>query len=387
MEKYNNCSLLDLVWDDAFRQWVLSPTPETNTQWHQWLSENPEKWDIVQDASEVVKGVKVQEPVISDQEIRLLIQKTIQKIDQIEQSPQNTISLKPREQSTELEVKPLKKAYYIQPLFKIAAAVTLLIGLGWWAWGVQKSTQFKSIYEQQVSNEKLELIETINKTDASQVVHLSDGSKVTLKKGSRISYEPSFIGDYRTVYLSGEAFFEVAKNPNKPFVVYANELVTKVLGTSFTIKAYQEDTEVIVEVKTGRVSVSTQKSQDKEKIMENQELKGLVITPNQKIIFNREVEQLTKTLVAEPEIAAEQNEKQTFNFDFDDTPASEVFQVLKEAYHINILYDGALMKDCPVTAPLTDQSLFDKLKIICKAIGATYEVLDGQIIIQSKGCK
>ena len=389
MEKYKYYNLQDLVWDDAFRQWVLSPTPETNAVWHQWLSENPERWDIVQDASEVVRSVKVNEPTISDQEIRRLVQKTVQKVEKTEQLPQNTdgTSRYNREGVAELDIEPLKVVFYRQTWFRIAASVALLIGLGWWTWDLQKTKQSENIYENLISNTPSKLIETTNNTNAPQIIQLSDGSKVTLNTGSRISYESVFTGDNRTVYLSGEAFFDVAKNPNKPFLVYANELVTKVLGTSFMIKAYQNDKEVTVEVKTGRVSVSTKHDQEDKTITKNNALTGLVLTPNQKIVFNRQVEQLTKTLVDVPEIVALKNEKQTFNFDFDDTPANEVFKVLEQAYNIPIVYDEAVLRNCPVTAPLTDQPLYDKLKIICKAIEAHYEVLDGQIIIQSRGCK
>jgi transmembrane sensor len=381
MEKYKYSNLQDLIWDDTFRQWVLSPTPETNAQWHQWLSENPERWDIVHDASEIVRSVKVAEPTISDQEIRRLVQKTAQKIEKVEEMPQNT------EGGIKLEIEPLKIVFHRQTWFRVAASVALLIGLGWWTWGVQKAKQSEGIYENLISHTPSQLIETTNNTDAPQMVQLSDGSKVTLKKGSRISYESAFTGDTRVVYLLGEAFFDVTKNPNKPFLVYANELVTEVLGTSFTIKAYQKDKEVTVEVKTGRVSVFTKKEQERKMLTQNNTSKGLVLTPNQKIVFNRQVEQLTKTLVDVPEIVAPKNKKQTFNFDFDDTPANEVFQVLEAAYNIPIVYDEAVLKNCPVTAPLTDQSLHDKLKMICRAIGAHYEVLDGQIIIQSRGCK
>jgi transmembrane sensor len=409
MEKYKYCNLQDLVWDDVFRQWVLSPTPETNAVWHQWLSENPERWDIVQDASQIVRSVKVAEPTISDQEIRRLVQKTLQKVEKIEELPQNTegvlnvelgmsnVGLHNRqnpiadtrntEGGAELDIDPLKVVFYRQTWFRIAASVALLIGLGWWSLGVQKAKQSEETYENLIAHAPSTLIETTNNANAPQIVQLSDGSKVTLKKGSRISYESTFMGDKRVVYLSGEAFFEVAKNPNKPFLVYANELVTTVLGTSFTIKAYQKDKEVTVEVKTGRVSVSTKKGEEGKTITKNNVLTGLVLTPNQKIVFNREVEQLTKTLVDVPEIVVPKNEKQTFNFDFEDTPASEVFRVLEAAYNIHIEYNEAVLKNCPVTAPLTDQPLFDKLKIICKAIEAHYEILDGQIIIESRGCK
>jgi transmembrane sensor len=384
MEKYKYCNLQDLVWDDAFRQWVLSPTPETNALWHQWLSENPERWDIVQDASQMVRSLKVNEPTISDQEIRRLVQKTVQKIEKGEQLPQNTQNT---EGGGELYIEPLKVVFYRQTWFRVAASVALLIGLGWWTWGVQETKQSESVYENLVFNASSKLIETTNNTNAPQIVQLSDGSKVTLEKGSRISYESTFTGDNRIVYLSGEAFFDVAKNPNKPFLVYANELVTKVLGTSFTIKAYQKDKEVTVEVKTGRVSVSTKKDQEGEAITHNSTLSGLVLTPNQKIIFNRQVEKLTKTLVDAPEIVMPKDEQQIFNFDFEDTPANEVFRILETAYNIHIVYDEAVLKNCPITAPLTDQPLYDKLKIICKAIEAQYEILDGQIIIHSRGCK
>ncbi len=384
MEKYKYCTLQDLVWSDLFREWVLSPTIETNAQWHQWLSENPEKWDMVNEASDIVRTIKVKEPSISEQEMRNLVQKTIQKIDKKGKLSKNE---KDTEGVVQLENAITKAVFYRQMWFKMAASIALIVSLGFGAWVVQKNIQEGNVYESLVSGTNAQLIETINKTDSPQIVCLSDGSVVTLKKGSRISYESSFKGDNRVVYLSGEAFFEVTKNPQKPFLVYANELVTKVLGTSFTVRAYKEDKEVTVEVRTGRVSVFSKKNQDQTTQTNNSILTGLVLTPNQKIVFKRDIEQLTKTLVAEPTIVLPKKNNQTVNFDFDDTPANEVLHVIEMAYSINIVYDESVLKHCPITAPLTDQSLYDKLNIICKAIGARYEVVDGQIIIQSKGCK
>ena len=339
---------------------------------------------MVNEASDIVRAIKVKEPSISEQEIRKLVQKTIQKIENEAKLPKND---KDTEGVFKLEIVKSKAGFYRQTWFKIAASIALIVSLGFGAWVVQKNNQQGNVYESLVSGTNAKLIETINKTDSPQIVRLSDGSVVSLEKGSRISYESSFNGDNRIVYLSGEAFFEVTKNPKKPFFVYANELVTKVLGTSFTVRAYKEDKEVTVEVKTGRVSVFSKKNQDQTALANNSTLTGLVLTPNQKIVFKRDIEQLTKTLVAEPAIVLPKKDIQPVNFDFDDTPASEVFRVIKEAYSINIVYDDGVLKHCPITAPLTDQTLYNKLNIICKAIGARYEVLDGQIIIQSKGCK
>jgi type II secretory pathway component GspD/PulD (secretin) len=105
------------------------------------------------------------------------------------------------------------------------------------------------------------------------------------------------------------------------------------------------------------------------------------------VVYDREVEQLTKSLVAEPILVLQEKEVQMMDFNFDDTPANEVFEVLEKAYGIHIIFDADLLKNCPVTAPLSNQNLYKKLKIICKAIEAEYVLIDGQIIIQSKGCK
>ncbi|MEQ8556490.1 MAG: FecR domain-containing protein [Cyclobacteriaceae bacterium] len=83
---------------------------------------------------------------------------------------------------------------------------------------------------------------------------LPDGSIVMLNSGSSISFPESFDGDTREVHLEGEAFFDVQHDPGKPFKVQMDEDVVQVLGTSFNIRSYPEDSEVFVAVATGRVS-------------------------------------------------------------------------------------------------------------------------------------
>jgi hypothetical protein len=112
MENYKYCSLQDLVLDDFFREWVLLPTPELNAKWHQWLSDNPEKWDIIQDASAIVKAIKVEEPSISQQEIRSLIQKTVHKIEKKKEDGAEVLST---------GIKPLKIAFFQHTWFRLAA--------------------------------------------------------------------------------------------------------------------------------------------------------------------------------------------------------------------------------------------------------------------------
>jgi hypothetical protein len=93
-------------------------------------------------------------------------------------------------------------------------------------------------------------------------------------------------------------------------------------------------------------------------------------------------EVLNKTLVEKPELLSK---KEVVSFDFDNTPVA-VFARLEKAYGVPIVFDEELMKNCFLTAPLGNEPLFDKLKVICKTTGATYEVFDGKIVISSRGC-
>ena len=65
---------------------------------------------------------------------------------------------------------------------------------------------------------------------------LPDGTKVWLNSSSELKYTSAFNGENRDVYISGECYFEVAKNPKKPFIVHANDLQVKVYGTHFNVK-------------------------------------------------------------------------------------------------------------------------------------------------------
>ena len=85
------------------------------------------------------------------------------------------------------------------------------------------------------------------------------------------------------MYLNGEAFFEVVKNPKKPFLVFTKDIVTKVLGTSFTVKAFDGDKEVKVMVKTGKVNVIQQKNLNIKDITEKSNIAGIALVANQQV--------------------------------------------------------------------------------------------------------
>ena len=72
---------------------------------------------------------------------------------------------------------------------------------------------------------------------------------------------------------------------------------------------------------------------------------------------------------------------------YEEAPLEQVFTQLSKIYEINIVYDNELLKKCTVTADLRNESFYKKLELICKAIGAQYEIIDGQVVIQTNGCE
>lgn len=137
-----------------------------------------------------------------------------------------------------------------KPVFilSVAASVTLLI-----ATSILLYTNRFWVMESVVSATNITLSVPIGKVLTQQ---LPDGSTVWLRAGSELTYNRFFLGSERKVSLKGEAFFEVEKKPEKPFVVQSGGLSTRVLGTSFNVRALQELQLYEVMVRTGKVQVS-----------------------------------------------------------------------------------------------------------------------------------
>lgn len=111
------------------------------------------------------------------------------------------------------------------------------------------------------------LMEKHNAKGTKSIIQLPDGSKIWLNADSKIRYPESFKGASREIYLNGEAFFDVVKSPDHPFVIHLANGTVKVLGTSFNVRAYDNEPVVETSVATGRIAFipkyrSTNKKQD-----------------------------------------------------------------------------------------------------------------------------
>ncbi len=211
-------------------------------------------------------------------------------------------------------------------------------------------------------------------------VDLADGTQIVLHPGSKISFIEAFDKPKREIFLEGEAFFEVAHDVNRPFFVYTNEVTTKVLGTSFTIRALPQDKSITVAVKTGKVSVYTHQDVSKKRSKPSE----TILTPNQQIVYNREENKVSRMLVSIPQIIKPKEEIRRMRFE--EASVSEIFTALEEIYGVDIVFDEKLLAACTLTTSISDGTIYNRLDIICKAIGATYTVEETQIVVSGLGC-
>lgn len=230
-------------------------------------------------------------------------------------------------------------------------------------------------------NDPLKGVEIVNTTNIPQKITLNDGSIVTLQPNSVITFPEKFGEHNRIVYLKGEGFFHVKRDTNKPFYVYAGDLVTEVLGTSFTVKSYEHGRTAEVIVTSGKVLVyNALQGKSTEEIG----LPKRVLTPNQKIIYEKTTHQLISKLVEEPIIVNQPKSAESLSFQ-----EEAVVNILKK---MSILYGvtiqpNAALQDCYFTGDLNDLGFHTQLDVICKSINAQVIQTDTTIVVEGKGCK
>jgi transmembrane sensor len=115
-------------------------------------------------------------------------------------------------------------------------------------------------------------------TDSAVTFYLPDSTRIFLNKNSSLTYPETFDGLTRTVILTGEAFFQVKRNEQKPFIIEAGNTETKVLGTSFNIKEDAKNKKVEVSVVTGKVQFKAKKN--------NENLSDVVLLPQDRVVYS-----------------------------------------------------------------------------------------------------
>ena len=197
---------------------------------------------------------------------------------------------------------------------------------------------------------------------------LEDGTVITLNKSSRLSYSDKYGKDSRNVKLEGEAYFEVAKDSNKPFQVEMNGASITVLGTHFNVKADAESDDITATLVEGSIRFEGAKQ-------------NIVMTPNQQLTFNRSTNK----------VDVKEIDTETFTawkdglLKYKSIPFIELIENLKDIYQVEIRIDDERLADPSITVSGTfdqKQSIEQILKVISCSLPVQWTNNDGIYHIQ-----
>lgn len=206
----------------------------------------------------------------------------------------------------------------------------------------------------------------------TQEVMLPDGSKVTLNANSKLKYKRKFVQDKRLLSLQGEAFFEVQKNPDVPFVISVNEAEIKVLGTSFNVRAYRSMDNIEVTVKEGLVSLYEKQ----------QEQKKVLASAGEKAEYHKDLKIVKKRLNQNKNYNAWKTRIMVFESD----SLAGVAETIGRVYHTKVILDNPDLNNCTITTTFENKDLNTVLKVLESTLDISVEQNKDKIVLKGDGC-
>ncbi|WP_159470551.1 FecR family protein [Dyadobacter sp. 3J3] len=256
----------------------------------------------------------------------------------------------------------------------IAASILFVLGIFYYQFAPKQS--FDSIAANEKVSKKVDLVEFINNESRIVQHQLPDGSTVWMHKNAIIIYPKVFAENNRTVKFKGEGFFNVQKNKEKPFSIISGEMVVKVLGTSFNVKAVSAGKHFEISVVTGRVEVSAPDSESK--------TQQVILKPNQQALFELESKKLSFQ-----EMATLQKKEiyQSISITFTHTPLRDAIRQLERKFNISIKLSDPGIAKCRISGDFEQQPLPAIMDMLCKTLEATYIIKENTITIQGEPCE
>lgn len=270
-----------------------------------------------------------------------------------------------------------RKAGRLKIMLRVAAAavVLLLVGLGWRYLNTD-NRELPIIAATPATKENIAAVITrheTNYTGKNKTIQLEDGSLIILSNNSEIVYQLPFISA-RNISVTGKAFFKVAKDKTKPFIVTSGAITTTALGTQFTVAAHKGSGHVIVRLYEGKVVVKPVNKANRYLKEDVYLLPGQEFIYGEQALAKKQSFKLTKATAPEQIMTQEtamdnpsvpQNLKGSW-FQFNNRPVSEVLDQLAEIYKVKIVYDK---KDVQNIYFIGKYNSSDSVETILKRIG------------------
>jgi len=225
------------------------------------------------------------------------------------------------------------------------------------------------------------------KAGSKSKIQLPDGTQVWLNGDSKIEYNENFNGKFREVKLTGEAFFDVVKNKEKPFIIHTSQMDVKVLGTAFNVRSYPDEATTETALLRGSVEIFLHKNPEKK----------YVLKPNDKLVLTNNI------TVAADNIAADDSEKQMVKLKkvhinksqneitetmwvknklaFENELLEKILAETERWYNVEIELKNEKVKSFRFTSVFENKPLTDVLEALCLAAHLHYQVKGANVTI------
>jgi Fe2+-dicitrate sensor, membrane component len=251
------------------------------------------------------------------------------------------------------QTRRIRKLSFRYKIARVAAACLLVcFGLGFY---------FLQAREPDASNELVVKVDRGQKAS----MELPDGTLVWLNSDTKMKYNNSYNDKNRMVKLDGEAYFEVAKDKDKPFIVQVNNINIEALGTAFNVKAYSVDDHISATLMEGSIAV----------ISGNE---SAILKPNENIFYDRNTQQLIKKTLHNTDLVSAWRSGRIV---FGGETLGEAAFMLERIYNIRIIFETEDIKDYTFLGTIKNNSLSNVFEIMSLTVPITYEISDSSVII------
>ncbi|HZX75026.1 MAG TPA: FecR domain-containing protein [Cyclobacteriaceae bacterium] len=360
--EYEDFSTDDFVSDGFFIRWAKGDS-EAAWFWNSFLEQHPKKAEDIQQARQVILALEYPKRTIAPSDRAVMKNKLILTLKaQRERESDHTKSY--------LSYKRKTRIWYA------AASILLLTAM------IVFMMNYESDFVEQLSNAAKTSTAPTEQTQQQSVPRgqmsvttLADGTKVWLKADSKLTYANDFVNhETREVFLDGEAFFEVAHDASKPFIVHTSEINIKVLGTSFNVKSYSNEKKIETTLLEGKVRIN--------RAGETGDETSLVLKPNQKAVFERETKMMDVEQVQAEKTISWRDERLVF----EDADYEDVFTELERWYDVKIIVEATTDPHCKLNANIGRETLEEVLNLIMTSDRVSYTISDKEVHIKGTLC-
>ncbi len=334
--------LNDDIWTLVAKQMTGELTKQEARQLANWQQQHPENDTAVEQVKELWRESKQGEPFYEPN---------------VEEGWQRFV-FRREQQATDLtrEVAHPTKTRSLVWWSGIAASVALLLTVGWWWQNRIPDTEWQ---------------EFATAEGEKRLLMLPDSSEVWLNRQSTLRYSENFNVDNRTVYLEGEAFFEVKEAEGKRFTIFSGGAKTEVIGTSFNLEAYPEKP-VAVQVVSGRVAFSPADQDD-----------AVFLEPGEEAVLADDTQSTYKQEISNPNFRAWQNNILKFN----NTSLLQIARQMEEQYGITINLTEPSLAYCRYTATFEGATPEDVLTTLSAIGNLSYQQQGNLYTLSGPGCQ